>query len=90
MEILSFVLGMGVVLLIALAVGGVVALVKIGRLKTQVNISENNRNSEMQNVYRQFDDVYKAMDSRFDKMDNKFKGEVNEINLRLANLDNKE
>ena len=79
MEVLSFVLGMGVVLLIALAIGGVVALVKIGRLKTQVNISENNRNSEMQNVYRQFDDVYKAMDSRFDKMDNKFSNEIENI-----------
>ena len=41
-------------------------------------------------LYRQFDDVHRTMDSRFDKMDNKFKGEVNEINLRLANLDNKE
>jgi hypothetical protein len=43
----------------------------------------------MQGVYRQFDDIYKAMDSRFDKMDNKFKGEVNEVNLRLANIINK-
>jgi hypothetical protein len=42
MEVLSFLLGMGVVLLVALAIGGVIALVKIGRLKTHVNISENN------------------------------------------------
>ena len=89
MEILSFLLGMSVVLLVALAIGGVIALVKIGRLKTHVNINHNSRNSEMQNVYRQFDDIYKAMDSRFDKMDNKFKGEVNEVNLRLANIINK-
>jgi len=89
MEVLSFLLGMGAVLLVALAIGGVVALVKVGKLKTHVNINHNNRSSEMQNIYRQFDDVYKAMDSRFDKMDNKFTGVVNDINLRLANIDNK-
>ena len=72
MDIQSFLLGMGAVLVIASAVGGVVALVKVSKLKKEVNEKEKNRLMEMQGLYRQFDDVYKAMDSRFDKMDNKF------------------
>ena len=72
MDIQSFLLGMSVVLVIASAIGGVIALVKVSNLKKEVNEKEKNRMMEMQSVYRQFDDVYKAMDSRFDKMDNKF------------------
>ena len=71
MDIQSFLLGMGAVLLIVSAVGGVVALVKVGKLKREVNQERTNRQMEMQNVYRQFDDVFKTMDSRFDKFENK-------------------
>ena len=71
MEIQSFLLGMGVVLLIASVVGGVVALVKVGKLKKEVDFYERNRNSEMQNVYHKFEDIGKGMDSRLDKFENK-------------------
>ena len=79
MDIQSFLLGMGAVLLIVSAVGGVVALVKVGNLKREVNQERNNRNMEMQSVYRQFDDVQKSMDSRFDKMNNKFSNKFEDI-----------
>ena len=79
MDIQSFLLGMGAVLLIVSAVGGVVALVKVSNLKREVNQERNNRQMEMQNVYRQFDDISKTMDSRFDKMDNKFSNKLEDI-----------
>ena len=72
MDIQSFLLGMSVVLVIASAIGGVIALVKVSNLKKEVNEKEKNRMMEIQSVYRQFYDVYKSMHSRFDKMDNKF------------------
>jgi len=71
MDIQSFLLGMGVVSLIALAVGGVVALVKVGKLKREVNQERTNRQMEMQGVYQQFEDIRKGTDSRLDKFENK-------------------
>jgi len=71
MDIQSFLLGMGVVSLIALAVGGVVALVKVGKLKREVNQERTNRQMEMQSVYQQFEDIRKGTDSRLDKFENK-------------------
>ena len=71
MDIQSFLLGMGVVSLIALAVGGVVALVKVGKLKREVNQERTNRQMEMQGVYRETEDIRKMMDSRLDKFENK-------------------
>ena len=71
MEIQSFLLGMGVVLLIVSVIGGVVALVKVNKLKSTVDFFQRERNSEMQNVYHEFEDIRKGMDSRLDKFENK-------------------
>ena len=61
MEIQSFLLGMGVVLLIASVVGGVIALVKVNKLKMTVDFFQRERNSEMQNVYHEFEDIRKQL-----------------------------
>jgi len=71
MDIQSFLLGMGVVLLIASAIGGVIALVKLGKLKVELENKEKGRLMEMQSVYHEFEDVRRTMDSRFDKFENK-------------------
>jgi hypothetical protein len=71
MDIQSFLLGMGAILVIASAVGGIVALVKVSKLKKEVNDKEKGRLMEMQGVYRQFDEMRGGMDSRFDKFENK-------------------
>jgi len=79
MDIQSFLFGMSVVLLIALAIGGVVALVKVGKLKKLVDLTENNRRMEMQGVYRETEDIRKSIDSRIDKTENKFSMEIENI-----------
>lgn len=71
MDIQSFFLGMSVVLLIASAIIGVIALVKVSKLKKTTEWNESNRNSEMQNVYHEFEKIRKSMDSRIDKFENK-------------------
>ena len=45
MEIQSFLLGMGVVLLIVSVIGGVVALVKVNKLKSTVDFFQRERNT---------------------------------------------
>ena len=79
MDIQSFILGMGAVLVIASAVGGVVAIVKVSKLKREVNQERTNRQMEIQGIYRSFDDVRSDMDSRLDKMDNKFSNKIENI-----------
>ena len=71
MDIQSFLLGMGMVLLIASSVVGVIALVKVSKLKKTGEYNKSNRDSEMQNVYHQFEDIRKTIDSRIDKFENK-------------------
>lgn len=79
MDIQSFLLGMGAVLLIVSAVGGVVALVKVGKLKKTVTDNEHMRDGHFQHVNTQFTDVYRTMDSRFDKLENKFSNKLENI-----------
>jgi len=86
MEIQSFLLGMGVVLLIASVVGGVIALVKVNKLKMTVEFFKRQRDSEMQNVYHQISDITKTMDSRLDKFENK----VSERIARIKTIINKQ
>jgi len=79
MDIQSFILGMGAVLLIATAISGVVAVVKVYKLKKHVTWTENNRQSEMQNVYNELDRIKKSIESRADKLESKFLKELENI-----------
>ena len=86
MDILSFILGMSVVVVIALAVVAVIGLVRVNRVKSQINNIAQYTEKENENIYRnmseQFnnmhqefrtdiDNIYRTIDSRFDKLENK-------------------
>lgn len=91
METLSFVLGMGLVVVIALAVVAVIAFVKI--IKLEKGISDRDRDIEDMNervyqeiesrtekIYRDMNDstgnLLSAIDSRYDKLDTKINGVI--------------
>ena len=87
-DLLSLILGMGLVLVIAFAIGGVVALVKVTRLERNSNNIGIGTQQQLDNIYRHIDDktteiehqfgnLYKDMDSRFDKMYNKIMQDTN-------------
>lgn len=87
MDIPSFLLGMGVVLLIALTIGSVIALVKVIKVaKYSQNLQSNvgiqfgevdkKINNNFAELQRQVDDVNKKVDSRYDKLDDKIKKEL--------------
>lgn len=82
MEILSFVLGMSLVVVIAVAVVAVSAFVKVKKTNKeietihQIMTNESERtNRTIEDVYRRIDDVEKEffsqLDSRLDKLENK-------------------
>ncbi|MFN6280140.1 MAG: hypothetical protein ACK4YZ_04855 [Bacteroidota bacterium] len=86
MDILSFILGMSVVVVIALAVVAVIGLVRVNKVKSHINDITQTMEKENENIYRnmnenleqiktefrsEIDNIYRSMDSRFDKLDNK-------------------
>ncbi len=82
MDILSFILGMSIVVVIAVAVVAVMAFVKVSRTNKeinnlQLNIDELHRvlGQEIENQNRERDtitnDIYRTIDSRLDKLENK-------------------
>ncbi len=82
MDILSFILGMSIVVVIAVAVVAVMAFVKVSRTNKeinnlQLNIDELHRviGQEIDNQNRERDtitnDVYRTIDSRLDKLESK-------------------
>jgi hypothetical protein len=84
----SLILGMGLVLFIACAIGGVVALVKVTRLERSKNNIDIGFQQQIDNVHKlvdvkvneinnQIGNVYRDMDSRFDKMYNKIMTDTN-------------
>ena len=75
MDILSFILGMSIVVVIAVAVVAVIAFVKVNRANKEIETihtimgneferSNRNREEDIQNVYR-------TLDSRLDKLESK-------------------
>jgi len=77
-DLQSFILGMGLVMLIALVVGIVVALVKVIKLRKdfdnygfgfqqQIDNIIKERGFQYEDTARKIGDVYKDMDSRLDK-----------------------
>lgn len=87
MEILSFILGIALVVVIALAIVAIYTFVKVGKLANHVrdfDIRESsiyqNMQSEVGALHRRIDDferdVYSQLDSRLDKLENKLTGNV--------------
>ena len=75
MDILSFILGMSVVVVISVAVVAVIAYVKVRKHKEaieQIHIMMSNAYDE-QNREREraVSDIYRTLDSRFDKLESK-------------------
>lgn len=82
MDILSFILGMSIVVVIAVAVVAVMAFVKVSRTNKeinnlQLNIDELHRviGQEIDNQNRErgalANDIYRTIDSRLDKLESK-------------------
>jgi len=83
MEILSFILGIAFVVVIALAIVAVYALVKVNRVKKDLEHIEHSLSRETEQIYRNIHDeisnvnrrlleteqnVFRVIDSRFDKL----------------------
>jgi len=82
MDILSFILGMSIVVVIAVAVVAVMAFVKVSRTNKEINNLQLNIDDlhrvigheiEIQNRERDniVNDIYRTIDSRLDKLESK-------------------
>ena len=75
METLSFVLGMALVVVIAVAIVAVYAFVKVRQVKQELQSAELNISTEIERVYRTIHDeknnIYSSIDSRLDKLESK-------------------
>ena len=79
MDILSFGLGIAVVVIIGLSVIAVIAFVKARKIEKQIEVLEaaiyREIQSEIAETHRRIDDfekdVYSQLDSRLDKLENK-------------------
>ena len=75
METLSFVLGMALVVVIAIAIVAVYAFVKVRQVKQELQSAELNISTEIERVYRTMHDdktnMHSSLDSRLDKLESK-------------------
>ena len=75
METLSFVLGMALVVVIAIAIVAVYAFVKVRQVKQELQNTQLTLSSEIESVYRAIHDekinMYSSVDSRLDKLESK-------------------
>ena len=75
MDILSFILGMSIVVVIAVAVVAVIAFVKVRNHSKEIELVHTIMSTEMERVRRDIDDrernLYSVLDSRLDKLESK-------------------
>jgi predicted PurR-regulated permease PerM len=75
MDILSFILGMSIVVVIAVAVVAVIAFVKVNKLNKEIESIHQIYTGEFERVHRDMTDsarnIYSNMDSRLDKLESK-------------------
>jgi predicted Holliday junction resolvase-like endonuclease len=79
MDILSFILGIALVVVIGLSVVAVISFVKVRKIERQIEQSESDIfrtiETEIADTRRQIDElghsVFSALDSRLDKLENK-------------------
>ena len=75
MDILSFILGMSIVVVIAVAVVAVIAFVKVNRTNKEIETIHTIMGNEVERMNRERErditEVYRAIDSRLDKLESK-------------------
>ena len=75
MDLISFILGMSIVVVIAVAVVAVMAFVRVNKQKEEIKQIHQFLTREIENQMRDrdriVDDVYRTMDSRLDKLESK-------------------
>ncbi len=75
MDILSFILGMCMVVVIAVAIVAVISFVKVNKLNKEIESLHSILSMEVENQNRERDqivqDIYRTLDSRLDKLENK-------------------
>ena len=75
MDILSFILGMSIVVVIAVAVVAVIAFVKVNKLNKEIERIHTTMGMEFENQNRERErditEVYRTLDSRLDKLESK-------------------
>ena len=75
METLSFILGMALVVVIAIAIVAVYAFVKVRQVKQELQSIQLTLSREIESVYRVIHDektnMYSSVDSRLDKLESK-------------------
>ena len=75
MDLISFILGMSIVVVIAVAVVAVMAFVRVNKQKKEIEMIEQYLAREIENQLRDrdriVDDIYRTIDSRLDKLESK-------------------
>mgnify|MGYP003340137284 CR=1 FL=1 len=75
MDILSFILGMSIVVVIAVAIVAVIAFVKVNKLNKEIESVHQIYTGEFERVRRDMTDsernLYSVLDSRLDKLESK-------------------
>jgi low affinity Fe/Cu permease len=75
MDILSFILGMSIVVVIAVAVVAVMAFVKVNKHNKEIDNLQQVLGRELDNQTRErnevVQDIFRTMDSRLDKLESK-------------------
>ena len=75
MDLISFILGMSIVVVIAVAVVAVMAFVRVNKQEEEIKQIHQFLTREIENQMRDrdriVDDVYRTMDSRLDKLESK-------------------
>ena len=75
MDILSFILGMSIVVVIAVAVVAVIAFVKVNKLNKEIETIHTIMSGEFERVNRDMTDmqrdIFSSLDSRLDKLESR-------------------
>jgi transcription initiation factor TFIIIB Brf1 subunit/transcription initiation factor TFIIB len=75
MDLISFILGMSIVVVIAVAVVAVMAFVRVNKANKEIATIHNIMGNEFDRVHREREreitDVYRTLDSRLDKLESK-------------------
>ena len=75
MDLISFILGMSIVVVIAVAVVAVMAFVRVNKQNKEIEMIEQYLAREIENQLRDrdriVDDIYRTIDSRLDKLESK-------------------
>jgi len=93
MDILSFILGISIVVVIAIAVVAVMGIVKVNKVKSQVDNIYHTISNEKEQQTREIQYIYRNIDERVLETNREFRTEIDNIyrsiDSRFDKLDNK-